>query len=1061
MTPIVLLHLMVSLGSAVNMRRSAVDHVVNQVGNATANANKTEISAASFSPAFLAAVDAQLNRLLPSIDGIHRPKQAALLSSKVARASGSLMSLAARGAAELDQEMHPAFMQSPPESVVKMLRHGHKVAAGANMWKANVDTKIVEKAIVNLNSMVFQAQIRLDAKNDECEGFRAMYTETLDQINGDLARLGQDMANIARAITNHMGGIEANTLNNQQAKEELMAEQLEYNNIRNADMIVLRQRETNLAVSAFILVFSACPDAPSAASLLQSAGTTADRLTSTTVQKCVNASGGTKLRFQDSKLESEAQKLSTEAQEMLLRFISHEQSVKGGRKIAQAASRLEAQALGSLEVMTEDLDDGNVDPPEDDDDDDHATMTQSGGDEVSMLQQDPCGPPVERVAIPDKKPCSKMPASCCSCNKYYTGVAGHGNDEHGWCSYVPSRRKCQGGKWLKKHPDVKTEAVCGLKKEESHIVEPTKEEQKAANRCSNAKFDCGVLHDMFAALWGETKDLVDELTYKMNQDTMAWEKVKGDINTLFQVQATQLSNLQAALAEATAMKASTGDEQSQKQKEKVDTTQLFDATMKECSDVMKEILFTEICGVLAVRNNMIAAHLPGEPTPTDCGVGEWVAADCSVSCDDELQGGIHHLAREVITMNSKRGVACPALHTTRRCKQIPCPIDCEVSHWSTWNKCSKECGGGMQSQTRSLQVKPKNGGTACDALMQSQLCNTGNCDSDCELGKWMDFKPCTKACSAGYSERRKRVLKEAKGDGHCLPWNDKYRLERKPCNMQACTGDETCNSTIDLVIAIDASGSVTEAGFDILKEFAARIVRRMLAPVQVGVVLFGNGKLDMETNVISDAKVITDNLEGDMEGVATKIEGMIIHKGFTNMAQAFLKSKDVLTYARKAAQTVVMILTDGRPSFKFQTNFALKSLRQSARVMIVHVQANRKNEIAELLKGYASEPWSANYRHISGKKKLASAYDSYVTSQVADLCPKLVSPSAVTECTSLDGEGLSDVYPCECGKALCKPNDICHAEDHYCVSELLSFSSGKKPAEQMMAQSTREVNTTK
>merc|ERR1719424_126584 len=312
------------------------------------------------------------------------------------------------------------------------------------------------------------------------------------------------------------------------------------------------------------------------------------------------------------------------------------------------------------------------------------------------------------------------------------------------------------------------------------------------------------------------------------------------------------------------------DEQAAKEREKTDTTHLFDETMKECDDTMKEILYTEICGVLAVRNNMIAKHLPGEPTPTDCGVGEWVASDCSVSCDDELQGGMHLLAREVITMNSQRGVACPALHTSRKCKQIPCPIDCGVSHWSTWNKCSKECGGGVQSQTRSLEVKPKNGGMACDALMQTQLCNTGNCDADCELGKWLDFKPCTKACSAGYQERRKRVLSEATGDGTCLPWNDKVRLERKSCNEQACTGDEQCNSTMALV--------------------------------QVGVVLFGNGKLDFETNVISNAKVITDNLEGDMEAVAVKIESMIIHKGFTNMAQAFTKTKDVMTYARKTAQ---------------------------------------------------------------------------------------------------------------------------------------------------------------
>jgi hypothetical protein len=340
-------------------------------------------------------------------------------------------------------------------------------------------------------------------------------------------------------------------------------------------------------------------------------------------------------------------------------------------------------------------------------------------------------------------------------------------------------------------------------------------------------------------------------------------------------------------------------------------------------------------------------------------------------------------------------------------------------------------------------VKPKNGGQACDALMQSQPCNTGSCDVDCELGEWLPFKPCNKACNTGYEERRKRVLVERKGEGFCLPWNDPIRLERKPCNTQPCMGDETCNSTIDLVIAIDSSGSVTEAGFDILKEFAAKLVRRMMAPVQVGVVLFGNGKLDLETNVISDAKVMTDNLEPDMEGVAGKIEEMIIHKGFTNMAQAFTKSKDVLTYARKTAQSTVLMLTDGRPSFKFQTGFAMKALRKSARIMIIQVQANRKQEIAELLKGYVSEPWSMNYRHIKGKKALKTGYDSFATSVLADLCPKLISPSALAECTNIDGASESKVYPCECGKAMCKIGELCNLEEGYCIPPELALVAKK------------------
>jgi len=766
--------------------------------------------------------------------------------------------------------------------------------------------------------------------------------------------------------------------------------------------------------------------------------------------------------------------------------------MRGGKRIAEAASKLEGEALAEVDDMTKDLDDGDDASSDDetDDEDDHSdesqgsflqqdknakhngtvlsnvtskamATSQATATSAAVSANDPCGVIVERIAIDKNEPCDVMPPSCCSCNKYWTTAQGNGNDEMGWCSYVPEDRVCRSGQYLEKHPNTYPQQVCGAPEgddydyyyyagsEEAAAPEGSGgiADEKVATRCSNAEFDCGVLHDMFAALWGETKDLVDELVWKMNQDTAAWEKVKRDINTLLQTQATQLSNLQSALAEASAQKAAQLDEQAAKQKEKTDVTELFERTMKECQDVMKEILFMDICGVLAVRNNIIAKNLPGEPTPTDCSVGEWVAADCSVSCDDELMGGVHNLAREVMVVNTKRGVDCPALTTQRRCKQIPCPVECGLSHWSAWGKCSKECGGGIQSATRSMEVKPKNGGKACDALTQSQPCNSGDCDVDCVLGKWMEFKPCTKACNGGYEERRKRVLSEAKGEGFCLPWNHEERLERKPCNTHSCAGDEMCNSTLDLVIAIDSSGSITEAGFDILKEFAIKLVQRMMAPVQVGIVLFGNGKLDLETNIISDAKVVTDQLEGDMKSVETKINDLIIHKGFTNMAQAFTKSKDVLTYARKGAASAVVIITDGRPSFKFQTGHAVTSLRKSARVMIIHVQANKKKEVAQMLKGWVSEPFSANYRFIAGKSKLAKAMDWYVTAEIADICPKLVSPSAVTECTVDDGSGVSEQYPCECGvmtPAMCKMGEVCFGDDQYCVDPELMLMQGKK-----------------
>jgi len=1048
--------LLPSFSAAVNMRRSkAVDAevIIEDDYEWFDSSEKTTINSSAFSPYFLSAVEIAIDRLLITSAG-GKQHHASLVTSKVAREasrtedaeartvlSKGLIGLAAQGALELNLDTAIAATKMPP-SIVKLLRHGRKSAGGANMWTGKQDPALVEKAIANLNTMVFDAQKRLDAKNDECEEFKGKSEQTLDQINSDLSRLGQELSNTARAILNHMGGIDGMSLNSQQAREELEREEVSYNEVRNADLLVLKEREANLAVTAFIFEFSKCPDAPSAA-MLQGGGAGAQRSRSFAVQTCTNATGAANLRFTDPHLDNATKRLSEEAQQMMLGFFANREvsSHSFNGLDAATAAAFETADLGAVQSMVGEFDDGNIDG-EEEPEENHVPEES----ETSMLQQVPaasvCGVELARVEVPGytdytnvsrKQPCNTLPASCCSCNKYYTTVRGLGDDEDGWCSYVPEKRTCQAGRWIKTHEWVKAVKVCGTVEKAEPVAKPGKAELKGANKCSNAELECGSMHDLFASVWGQTKDMVDELTHKIKSDTLAFSKVKEDINTLLQTQATQLSSLQSALAEASAQKAAQTDEQAAKQKEKQTTQALFDSTMQECRDVMKQILFTETCGVLAVRNNMLAQHSPGEALPTDCGVGEWTVGDCSVPCDDELQGGTEALTREVITMNSKGGVACPVLTTSRKCNQIKCSVDCVLSDFSTLSKCTKECGGGVQSRTRTLVTKPKHGGKACDTLTESQPCNSGSCDRDCELGKWMDFKPCTKACNAGYSERRKRVIEPAVGEGACLALTDPLRLERKPCNEQACMGDEMCNSTIDLVIAIDASGSVGEAGFDILKTFAATMVRRMMPSVNVGVVLFGNGKLDMEAKIISDAKLITKNLESDMASVATEIEGMVIQKGFTNMAQAVVKSKAVLTHSRKGAQPVVLMITDGRPSFKFQTTFAVQDLRRSARLMIVHVQAVRKQDIAEMLKAYASEPWSSNYRHIAGKKKLKSAYESYATSVVADLCLNVVSPSAVTECAATDGSEASEASLCNCGQALCKAGQVCNVDEDYCA----------------------------
>ena len=129
---------------------------------------------------------------------------------------------------------------------------------------------------------------------------------------------------------------------------------------------------------------------------------------------------------------------------------------------------------------------------------------------------------------------------------------------------------------------------------------------------------------------------------------------------------------------------------------------------------MDWIKFRDYCAFLSVRVTTMeycSVSAPGKIV--DCALTDWVPGECSVSCDDSCYGcgGWQTLTRDVIVKNNEFGYQCSILERKRKCKQIKCPVDCVQSEWSLYAACTREeCGGGTKSRTRSILVKPKNGG---------------------------------------------------------------------------------------------------------------------------------------------------------------------------------------------------------------------------------------------------------------------------------------------------------------------------------------------------------------
>merc|ERR1712048_1196021 len=67
------------------------------------------------------------------------------------------------------------------------------------------------------------------------------------------------------------------------------------------------------------------------------------------------------------------------------------------------------------------------------------------------------------------------------------------------------------------------------------------------------------------------------------------------------------------------------------------------------------------------------------------------------------------------------------------------PVDGSFGRWSLFSKCSKDCGGGQMTRSRSCDSpKPQHGGKDCVGdKIETKACNTQNCPTEPEEGKWI------------------------------------------------------------------------------------------------------------------------------------------------------------------------------------------------------------------------------------------------------------------------------------------------------------------------------------
>ena len=96
---------------------------------------------------------------------------------------------------------------------------------------------------------------------------------------------------------------------------------------------------------------------------------------------------------------------------------------------------------------------------------------------------------------------------------------------------------------------------------------------------------------------------------------------------------------------------------------------------------------------------------------------------------------------------------------------IPGDGGCDVSKWGSWSQCTKTCGGGTKSRSRSVTQE----GADCPLLSSTDECNRQECDNDCELSKWSSWSACSCKCIADgnhcHITRTRTIIHAADADG--------------------------------------------------------------------------------------------------------------------------------------------------------------------------------------------------------------------------------------------------------------------------------------------------------
>jgi len=480
------------------------------------------------------------------------------------------------------------------------------------------------------------------------------------------------------------------------------------------------------------------------------------------------------------------------------------------------------------------------------------------------------------------------------------------------------------------HADPTTEEKKDEKEDDDLRQEPEPAPPQPVNcaptsACKLTKGSCNRLKDRFLLVKGGIEDRLDELTTRLRKLEHYCEQTDASLVGQLASMSDRLREAQTCLAESTKDQIDSENQAAQRGRQHSALKKEYTSTLTQCCADQNEAR-SEICALVKIRGELYKIE-GAKIFIVDCAVSDWVVSECSKTCGKGTRS-----MRRSITVAPSGGAACPPLQATEECNPQPCPVDCKMGMWSGWSGCTARCGGGVRSRSRHIKVPPRHGGEPCERTEETEACNMQSCNRNCVLGRWNDWSACSRACSYGIAVRSRRVKAPAMGTGRCPSPTSRARRHTRWCNGTPCyrmvpRGRRylQCNSKLDIILLLDSSGSLGSYGWAQFKKFAGLLVEAFMAEQKADV----NVAL-LEFSSSYNTKWITHLPEGTTK---EKVDTMKWLASGTATHMALDMAEAELTNGRADVPSVVMVITDGRPSSVRRTYYAARSLQKKARVI--------------------------------------------------------------------------------------------------------------------------------